>query len=48
MPIDPHADLKQFSKHMRQWNRGSRVEYRMSVVRDGVPEEDKYANDTKE
>jgi hypothetical protein len=48
MPIDPHASLKQFLRHMRQWNRGLRVEYQISADRDGVPEEDKYANDMKE
>lgn len=48
MSINPHASLKQFLKRMRQQNRGSRVEYRINATRDGVPEEDKYANDMKE
>jgi hypothetical protein len=48
MYINPYAGLKQFSKCMRQQNKGSRVEYRISAIHDGVPEEDTYANDMKE
>ena len=33
---------------MRQHNRGSRVEYWISVAHDGLLKEDKYENDMKE
>jgi hypothetical protein len=48
MPIDPHASFKQFLMRMGQQNKGSRVEYRIIADLDGVSEEDKYANNTKE
>jgi hypothetical protein len=48
MYINPHAGLKQFLKCMRQRNRGSRVEYRINAVHNGVPKEDRHEKDMKD